>query len=387
MTGTNGSDKSILSFQVHTSDSINTIHVPGLEFRDYTIARAAVYRNEQSLEACINTGSLISMISKRVLKNNYLDVPLRFMPQGKPILVSGLGSGVECNSFVVLPLMFKSNHQVTVEINAEVHVLNHLPCDLLLGNNILTPNEMGLHTTKDRQQHLQLKGHNIPISTRKDILLQKAVKKRTSVYLTEAVTLPPSTSINLPIKHWTLPPAERGYIFEPIPRVDLSLGIYSTAIKALIEGDKSPIPYSNLGEQAVHLPKGLLIRHLSMSEASPYATETYISMEEIFKAVGQDNANTGGEPYLTHPTEEMESVKADISDHWGAEYKEKIQKVIDQEASLFRSELGRFNDGVDMPIPFKDELDVEGLKQSPYNLSRRDQKALDSIMDPLKLDS
>ena len=39
-----------------------------------------------------------------------------------------------------------------------------------------------------------------------------------------------------------------------------------------------------------------------------------------------------------------------------------------------------------MLIPFKDESDVKGLKQSLYSLFRRDQKALNSVMDPLKTD-
>ena len=41
-----------------------------------------------------------------------------------------------------------------------------------------------------------------------------------------------------------------------------------------------------------------------------------------------------------------------------------------------------FNDNVEMPIPFRDEKDLAGLKQAPFNLSRRDQEAINKVLDP-----
>ena len=46
-------------------------------------------------------------------------------------------------------------------------------------------------------------------------------------------------------------------------------------------------------------------------------------------------------------------------------------------------ELGMFNDSIDMPILFKDEKDLSGLKQSAYNLTKRDQEAISRILDIL----
>ena len=58
-------------------------------------------------------------------------------------------------------------------------------------------------------------------------------------------------------------------------------------------------------------------------------------------------------------------------------------KVLERHQTLFRPGLGRFNDGIEMPIPFRDESDIAGLKQNPFNLSQRDRRAVDSILDPL----
>jgi hypothetical protein len=37
-----------------------------------------------------------------------------------------------------------------------------------------------------------------------------------------------------------------------------------------------------------------------------------------------------------------------------------------------------------MPKPFKPDAQIKDLKQTPYNLSRKDQEAIDDILDPLK---
>ena len=46
-------------------------------------------------------------------------------------------------------------------------------------------------------------------------------------------------------------------------------------------------------------------------------------------------------------------------------------------------ELGMFNDSIDMPIPFKNEKNLSRLKQSAYNLTKRDQEAISRILDLL----
>jgi hypothetical protein len=36
-----------------------------------------------------------------------------------------------------------------------------------------------------------------------------------------------------------------------------------------------------------------------------------------------------------------------------------------------------------MPIPFRDDVNLSKLKQSPYNLSLRDQEAINKVINPL----
>jgi hypothetical protein len=80
----------------------------------------------------------------------------------------------------------------------------------------------------------------------------------------------------------------------------------------------------------------------------------------------------------------LHSTTANISTHWGPEYHAKVQDVIDRHSRLFRAELGCFTDVIDMPIPLKPDANLSRLRQTPYSLSRKDQEALDSILDPLR---
>ena len=59
-------------------------------------------------------------------------------------------------------------------------------------------------------------------------------------------------------------------------------------------------------------------------------------------------------------------------------------QVLRDNAVLFRKELGSFNDGILMPIPFREGVDIADLRQAPYSLSPKDRAAIDGILDPLK---
>jgi len=84
--------------------------------------------------------------------------------------------------------------------------------------------------------------------------------------------------------------------------------------------------------------------------------------------------------------EELDLDKANVSDHWGKEYQQQVLEVLRRHSGLFRPGLGMFNNGITMPILFRNEEEVLGLKQSAYNLSARDKAAVDDILNPLRAD-
>ena len=57
-----------------------------------------------------------------------------------------------------------------------------------------------------------------------------------------------------------------------------------------------------------------------------------------------------------------EEFKINIFDHWNENYKQRVQKIINKHKNLFRDELNKFNDDVEMFISFIDEKNVIELK-------------------------
>ena len=92
-----------------------------------------------------------------------------------------------------------------------------------------------------------------------------------------------------------------------------------------------------------------------------------------------------GMPFMVQPPEDphIDIKDANISDAWGSDYQTMVREVLEKHTPLFRPELGMFNDGIEMPIPFKQDADLSKLKQAPYNLSFKDQSAIDAYFDPL----
>jgi hypothetical protein len=90
-------------------------------------------------------------------------------------------------------------------------------------------------------------------------------------------------------------------------------------------------------------------------------------------------------PFVLNPEtdESSSSINADVSSNWGSDYQKRVREIVTRHNDLFRPRLGMFNDSIRMPIPFRDESDIMGLKQNPYNMSRRDRIEMDKILDPL----
>ncbi|KAE9371150.1 hypothetical protein N431DRAFT_467345 [Stipitochalara longipes BDJ] len=60
--------------------------------------------------------------------------------------------------------------------------------------------------------------------------------------------------------------------------------------------------------------------------------------------------------------------------------------LLRRHTALFRQKLRCYNDIIVMPIPFKENIDISDLGQVSYPLPKRDEKAMDSVLDPMKDD-
>ena len=126
----------------------------------------------------------------------------------------------------------------------------------------------------------------------------------------------------------------------------------------------------------IYLLKSKLLEFLEACPILPSnKASVYLNLPNLFDGKPlKDDApdNIKDLPYLAHYLMDESVKQADVSDYWGAEFKDEIHKLLQRCARLFHMELGMFNDSIDMLIPFKDKKDLSRLKQLAYNLTKRD---------------
>jgi hypothetical protein len=155
-----------------------------------------------------------------------------------------------------------------------------------------------------------------------------------------------------------------------------------------------PLPYTNFGLAPIRVCKGQLLGVLEPCTRQPKAVAgtVMLGLSEVFQELPHtplpepENHIPDSYPYLVHLVDEpdLDLSLANIGPEWPPEIRNQIQQVLQNNTPLFRKELGSFNDGVFMPISFKDKEDRSDLCQVLYSLSPRDRHAMDNILDPLK---
>ena len=175
----------------------------------------------------------------------------------------------------------------------------------------------------------------------------------------------------------------------PEPKIDLSIQCFSSAMRAIVNHDRQPIPYSNFRQVDTYVHKSTLLGFLEqcptkLLESSPI----YLNIANLFengKLSDHESDHIGDLLYITHYPQDKETKvqQADVSNYWGPDYEACLYRILEKHKELFCPELGMFNDEIKMPIPFKDKIDIDSLKQTLYNLSKKDQEAINKILDPL----
>src|SRR5437773_9098057 len=164
----------------------------------------------------------------------------------------------------------------------------------------------------------------------------------------ETILIKTGIGKNLLIKHKLLLPCFNGYLFIPEPDIDPSIGKWGSAAKAIVNGQNQPILYSNLGKMDIYLLKSKLLRFLEACPILlPNKASVYLNLPNLFdgKPLEDDAPNNIKDlPYLAHYPIDESVEQVDVSDYWGAEFKDKIHELLRRHARLIHMELVMFND-------------------------------------------
>lgn len=307
---------------------------------------------------------------------------------GKAIIITGIEEGaLRTSEFCILPISFHTSDHQELTVTGEVHVVERLPEPLILGVNILQPNEMNI-IWKDPSGNPAMTYHGsyIPIETRRGNTTPSGPDLR--IRAVERCIIKAGTGGNIPVTFSRPPIPETAYLICPSRRhFDTSQGIMGGVPAAVVRADQKLLPFSNFGTRDILIREAEVLAIASVHEDQIKEPVFTLSMEAIFDGMTpttDEYDNHDILPFDIQPMEDQADItEAKVSPEWGPEYEAQVRGLLLKHQHLFRPEMGMFNDGIKMPIPFRDDADLSKLKQSPYNLSLRDQEAIDEVINPL----
>lgn len=348
----------------------------------------------EAIDGILDTASGATLISKKLLSQHYPEL----VPQeiGTPIPLTGVGTGPTITHQVELPIDIPDHEKESWITQETAYVVDGLSCGLLLGLPFLKRHRLHIQWGAEACNETILiadTGRRIRATCCRDPLAkrQTSVLKAAKEYL-----VLPGEGFNVEVKMRELPVRAEGYLIKPEVLTDPRRLTYGSLIHAITDGATKILPFSNFGEYPITIHKGQVLGHLqAVSIASDLKTffaqrdhtMTAVPLSEILgepPPEEEEERVPDGYPFnMPVPDPDFDINQADIDPSWGPEKVEEVRQTILRHARLFRSELGQFNDGVEMEIPFKPDADLDDLIQRPYNMSRRDRKAFDGIVDEL----
>ena len=345
------------------------------------------------ITACPDSGGSVNLVSSQVLKHHFPSVDVQ--TSLFTIALSGIGVGPQTNIIANLPIEFRDADFNSICFTAPAFVVDNLACGILLGAGFLKRHNLNLVWADEdiAYDHIKWKDRKIPLVMRRD---PPRRIRQCKVYATESMIVKAGQGYNVKVSHRPLPSAVHGYFFEPIPRMDLARREFGSAVRSITTNNPERVPFANFGDTDIKIIQGLHIGTLSPAIPTADCAEVNLGLTEIFEGLPPmqeqpEGKWPDGHPYIVHPVtgdemlqEGIDLSKVEISDHWGAEVQQQFLQVIKNNSYLFRNGLGCFNDGIEMPIPFKEGVSLKDLKQPAYNLSMKDRMAMNGLLDPLR---
>lgn len=209
----------------------------GFKGWQYATAQVSLSSNGKLEPCCLDSGAGISLADINFFKAQS-DAPIREM--ASPITVRGLGvSRHATDKYAVVPIYLsgtKDGKPAKALIEREVHLVENLKANMIIGNDILGPEAIDI-LASSATAHIGSCGVTIPI----------AIKSRSSfqtrpVHATKTVVLPPHSEIQVPVHSIESLP-DRDYLFEP---AEVNFSIYAHLLnpstKAIIARNDSDKP-------------------------------------------------------------------------------------------------------------------------------------------------
>ena len=270
------------------------------------------------------------------------------MGQGLSLRCKGIGGGQESsNEFVKIPITMKTFTGEPVIIIGEIHLIDNLSCDMLIGNDIMKPSNVVIKWGTFGQSNVAViqNKQEVPVKATKPLgvtinlmdtemeqdqpsakkLMRKPIPvkisrskkfKRVTVYAAETIIMEPNTGQNVNVRHRALP-TDKDYVFQPIPIMDLGLETFTSGMNAVVNDNPETIPMANFGSRQVKIRKNQVIGTLSTRKSTAKETSVNFSVTEVFTGKCEVEPDLS---YIIDFPDEPSIEQAEISEHWGQDY-------------------------------------------------------------------
>ena len=305
------------------------------------------------------------------------------------------------NLCVNISLRFLDKDEFYAIVIEEAHIILDLSCEMIIDVELMKSKNM-IIIWDDQQDYMIMSERHfsmiviIATSSRVkhefisiSILIIKSsvislIKRRHSrlknviVYATTTIILKIDQEQNITIKHRDL--LKSSYLFESISRTNLVKEKLIIVLSAVVHSNQRAILVSNFELMNTKIIKKQLLDHLSSlaSNAKKIFVEK-ICFVDVFTSKAHVELDMS---YLVQYSKENIS-KTNIFNHWEDIYRAQVQEILNRHKKLFRNELEKFNDDIEMSISFIDEINVIDFKQTFYSLTAKNRKVVNEILDSL----
>ena len=204
---------------------------------------------------CLDTGAGITIADDKFFERQTKGlVPIRTM--ASPITVRGIGTNKHLtDKYAIVPISLTGKdhkgHPAIARFRREVHLVEHLKANMLLGTDILGPEQITIDLGK-KEAIIGSCGVNVPIDIGSRNNTPAIVR---AVHIRKTTQVPPHSALAVPIHHLDIP-KDRDYLFEPD---DVNFSLYAH----LMDADTSSVLVRNDTEKTVHIPRNFRLGHLN----------------------------------------------------------------------------------------------------------------------------
>ena len=399
----------------------------GLAFRGYKYAEMQVRLTPKGHNAwiCCDTGCAMTCIDRDFLMKNLPDVKLHTVK--RPIGVHGIGDGYDqTEDYATISLYIpgiRDGKRVIGVITREFHVVAKVPCNILLGTDILDPEGFIIDCGRRIATLASCRNMKIPLRLRKDAV---PIMQSHAITTKKSVTVPPRTSMAIPIRGVALSDGV-DYRFQARYTKDtLPLAMQGHFPEAVFDRNSTAVLYYNTSSAPMKIPKNTAVGDISLwsynerlTPEDPEVVDCYFGTARIIPTMAW-GMNAGlnalqcatpsispGESIYVAPTSDDLPVTADCysllpasapghgdpkkfgtdavhvntDDRITPQQTQRLRNALYEFPSLWEDRVDRITqpEGEWMEIPIKS--DAVFPNKGVYRVSKRDQAVIDEYFD------